>query len=164
MQLLEPNVAMREGMRRLASGVSIISARDNLGKPYAMTATSVTSLSAEPASLLVCVNESATIYQAITESSRFAVNLLMRTQEAISNRCSSGDQGAGRFELGEWELSEDVPFLKDCQAVFTCRVDKTIDYGTHRIFIGQIEQVQVSDSGDIDPLLYLNGRYKSAKD
>ena len=54
-------------MRHLAASVSIISAKDSGGKPYAMTASSVTSLSMEPPSILVCVNKSAGIHKALRE-------------------------------------------------------------------------------------------------
>ena len=47
-------------MRSLAASVSVISARDAIGKTYAMTASSVTSLSIDPPSILVCVNKEAT--------------------------------------------------------------------------------------------------------
>ena len=41
-------------MRFLASSVSVISAKDQSGKLYSMTASSVTSLTIDPPSVLVC--------------------------------------------------------------------------------------------------------------
>ena len=43
-------------MRFLASSVSVISAKDSSGSLFAMTASSVTSLTMDPPSILVCVN------------------------------------------------------------------------------------------------------------
>jgi flavin reductase (DIM6/NTAB) family NADH-FMN oxidoreductase RutF len=51
-----------KSMRYLAASVSIISAKDANDKPYAMTASSVTSLTLEPPSILVCVNHDASIH------------------------------------------------------------------------------------------------------
>ena len=51
-----------KSMRYLAASVSIISAKDSNDKPYAMTASSVTSLTLEPPSILVCVNHDASIH------------------------------------------------------------------------------------------------------
>ena len=43
-------------MRFLASSVSVISAKDSYDNLLAMTASSVTSLTMDPPSILVCVN------------------------------------------------------------------------------------------------------------
>ena len=96
MKSVEMGVAMKEGMRRLASGVSVITSVDAQGNPYAMTATSITSVSDSPASLLVCINKSTRMFEAIAEGGQFCVNLLNHDQEAISNRCAITVRGAGR--------------------------------------------------------------------
>lgn len=163
MQLVDPAAAMREGMRRLASGVCVVSSSDAEQNPFAMTATSVTSVSDAPASLLVCVNSSASIQQAINARGRFCINLLHRGQEEISNVCSRDAEGASRLRVGNWDTSGELPFLRDCLAAFFCRTDHSMDYGTHRIFIGQIEAVQIDAEADIDPLVYLNGSYRSLR-
>ncbi|NIB41140.1 flavin reductase family protein [Pseudomaricurvus alkylphenolicus] len=152
--------AMREGMRRLASGVCVLSTRDTQQHPLAMTATSVTSVSDEPASLLVCVNKSARIHQAITEGADFCINLLHQSQQEVSNRCAGGDQGESRFEVGNWVLDEGLPYLSDGLAAFFCQQDKLVPYGTHTIVIGTINRVLVSENDVIDPLMYLNGGYQ----
>ena len=51
-------------MRFLASSVSVISTKDHSGNLYAMTASSVTSLTIDPPSVLVCVNNEASIHDA----------------------------------------------------------------------------------------------------
>ena len=63
------------GMRRLAAGVTIVTAR--LGEVRAgLTATSVCSLTADPPGLLACVHREADAHALILESGRFAVNVL----------------------------------------------------------------------------------------
>ncbi len=159
MQSVEMGLAMKEGMRRLASGVCVITTQSADGTPYAMTATSVTSVSDSPASLLVCINRNARMYEAISTGGRFCVNLLRQGQEGISNRCASGDQGSSRFDVGSWTMDDGLPYVKDGLAAFFCRQDQAIEYGTHRIVIGVIDKVLVNDGADIEPLLYLNGGY-----
>ena len=56
-------------MRFLASSVSVVSAKDSDGKLYAMTASSVTSLTIEPPSILVCVNKGASIHDILIPGS-----------------------------------------------------------------------------------------------
>jgi flavin reductase (DIM6/NTAB) family NADH-FMN oxidoreductase RutF len=160
-----PNLkkALRAGMRRLASGVCVISTQAE-GEKYAMTASSVTSLSDEPASLLVCVNQQASMQSILTFGQPFVVNLLSSDQEAISNLCA-GQEGQKRFSLGNWqETDKGLPYLEDAQASFICRVDNDGDYyGTHQIVIGRLENVLLSEV-PIAPLIYLDGRYRRLAD
>jgi len=161
MKEVDMNSAMREGMRRLASGVSVISTKTTAGARFAMTATSVTSLSAEPASLLVCINRNTSMYEAVKDGGAFCVNVLRFDQQEISNKCASGDQGEERFEVGDWQETADLPYLEGSLAVFVCDQEQAINYGTHRILIGAIKRVLVDDGDTIDPLVYLDGGYKT---
>jgi len=52
------------------------------------------------------------------------------------------------------------PRLADAQASLLCRRIDHHRFGTHSIFIGQVEEVAVRD--DVHPLLYLNGVYSAA--
>lgn len=149
---------MREGMRRLASGVCVISSVVD-GHRYAMTATSVTSVSDSPASLLVCINQEAALQRWMTPGREFVVNVLHRNQETVSNLCASkGEQE--RFSEGDWqENNNDLPYLGDALANFFCRVDnEPYIYGTHQIVIGRLDSVTIQ-RGEINPLIYLDGSY-----
>lgn len=153
--------AMKEGMRRLASGVCVLSTQDNLGRRFAMTASSVTSVSDTPASLLVCVNQETSMYQALEEGVGFCVNILSQHQQDVSNRCATGDQGESRFDNGEWVQSQpdQLPYLTDAQAAFFCDQASSFLFGTHKIYIGTIRHVMVSE-GPVEPLIYVDGNYR----
>jgi flavin reductase (DIM6/NTAB) family NADH-FMN oxidoreductase RutF len=71
------------GMRRLAAGVSIITTEHH-GERYGMAATAVTSVSAEPPTLLVCIGRSGSSHEPIRESGRFCVNVLAETDRAVA--------------------------------------------------------------------------------
>ena len=51
----------RKAMRRLTSAVTVITTAHE-DRRYGMTATAVTSVSADPPSLLICVNRSASLH------------------------------------------------------------------------------------------------------
>lgn len=156
----EAEVTMFEGMRRLVSGVSVITAQDQNGRRFAMTATSVTSVSGEPPSLLVCINRQARIHTAITTSETFAVNVLGAEHQNISTICALPETAAGRFAEGAWQHSGEfnVPYLEDAQAVFFCRKVQSHVYGTHTIFVANVEQTYVAkDRAKV--LAYMNGGY-----
>lgn len=151
--------AMKAGMRRLASGVAVITCRDEEHGRQAMTASSVTSLSDSPASLLVCVNTATTMAVSLTPGAAFAVNILSADQQEISNACAGGEQGEGRFALGDWQdNSEQVPLLGGSQVSFSCTVDQVHPYGTHHIVVGQIQSICL-DNEQFSPLIYADGGY-----
>lgn len=150
--------AMKLGMRRLASGVCVISANIE-GQRFAMTASSVTSVSDNPASLLVCINKmvSQQSYFA-TQGSLFSVSVLGDKHEDVSNLCAGREPGRDRFSVGQWNFEKLSPYLSDAQAVFFCETDMLISYGTHQIVIAHIRHVVVGED-DFAPILYGNGRY-----
>lgn len=150
--------AMKLGMRRLASGVCVIAAR--IGEEaFAMTASSVTSVSDKPASLLVCINKLVSQQEYFsTQGSKFSVNVLGDQHEAISNLCAGREPGKNRFSLGNWHQEKSSPYLTDAQVVFFCETDMFISYGTHQIVIAHIQQVYKGDV-DFGPLLYADGGY-----
>ncbi|WNO11064.1 flavin reductase family protein [Teredinibacter sp. KSP-S5-2] len=156
--------AMKTGMRRLASGVSIIASRGSDGRKCAMTASSVTSLSDTPASLLVCIHKDARINSVIAESNFFSVNVLHESQQQISQVCASSEDSDKRFSVGDWHTAPEsgLPYLADAESVFICSLSAKHVYGTHNIYIGDICGVQVTDR-EAAPLLYLDGGYCGVK-
>ncbi len=153
-------LAMKQGMRRLASGVSVLSTRVDEHERFAMTVSSVTSVSDTPPSLLVCINKKISLQGHLEhEGCLFAVNLLANAQQQVSNVCAGFEPVNDRFSVGNWlEGPDKVPYLTDSEAVFFCRTDKVVSYGTHHIVIGQIEDVLVSEQ-HTNPLVYHNGGY-----
>ena len=148
---------MKDGLRRLAKAVVVITARHD-GQRYAMAATAVSEVSMDPPSLLVCVNQSASMYAPLAAGADFCVNILHSSHQSISLACSGKLKGEVRFNEGAWAASESgVPYLEDAQAAFMCRNDRHVDFGTHGIFIGVVEGVRTS--GPVDPLVYVDGAY-----
>lgn len=147
----------KQSMRRLAASVSVITcAHDD--QWYGLTATAVTSLCAEPASIITCINASASMVPALTASKHFYVNLLRGEHVAISSGFGGRLKGPERFKEGSWTAGENgVPYLDDAQVNLFCEVEKTIAYGTHIVVIGRVKGVNFSQ--DINPLIYQNGLY-----
>lgn len=147
-------------MRRLARSVTVISCSDG-ERRYSMSATAVDSLSTEPPSLLICINRSSSIYPPLDGGADFCVNLLAAQQQDIAIDCSGRLKGEERFSTGNWRTTETgAPYLHDAQASLVCRQDGRFDYGTHAVFIGRLIDVKLS--GEIDPLVYVDGAYTTA--
>ena len=146
----------KRAMRRLASSVSVVTCVAD-GRNCAMTATSVSALSMDPPSMLVCVNRSAAFHRAINHADKFAINILGRGHVDISRLCSGGASPESRFEAGRWDTGAEAPVLIGAQAAIVCQKDQELEYGTHTIFMGRI--VSISVNGDVDPLIYVDGQY-----
>jgi flavin reductase (DIM6/NTAB) family NADH-FMN oxidoreductase RutF len=165
-QVLDPALQQdfKSAMRRLAATVSIIATTDEDGW-HGMTATSVTSVSMDPPSVLVCVNTTASLHKVLHAGRRFCVNLLRASQESYAGTFSSSKiRGADRFAEHAWKASDEedgLPYLVDAQANLFCDIDQTISYGTHTIFIGRVSAIRIGEL--VSPLLYADGQYLATR-
>ncbi len=155
----ELSANMLTALRRYAKSVMVISSRHE-GVRYAMAATAVCEVSLDPPAMLVCVNRKTSMHAPLTAGADFAVNMLHGGQEQIARNAGGGVSVEDRFLLGDWR--EDVlgiPYLADAQASFICRNARSLEFGTHTIFIGEVAAAHAADH--IDPLVYVDGRYIS---
>ena len=88
-------------MRRFPAAVTVITSADQTRR-HGMTATAVTSLSMDPPSLVVCVNQASLLHDIMLLARRFCVNLLRRDQVALSAAFSGALPPETRFGLGDW--------------------------------------------------------------
>src|SRR5260370_28273337 len=101
----------RHSMRRFATTVSVVTCTSG-GVRHGMTATAVTALCLEPASLLVCINAKASLLTPLLQESAFCVNLLQSCQVEISQLFGGRAKGEARFATGLWQADEaGIPFL-----------------------------------------------------
>ena len=155
--------AFKRGMRRLAGGVTIITAAHG-GEVNGLTATAVTSLTAEPPQLLVCVNRSAAAHELIRKGARLCVNALALEHRALAERFAgiAGVHGPDRFSAGAWtRLATGAPVLTDAIAAFDCVVADAVDVATHTIFICRVVDVRWREDGDA--LIYEAGSFGSVR-
>lgn len=145
-------------MRGLASAVSLVSCRNAVGDRFVMPATSVTPVSMEPPSILMCINRSSSTYPALIDSEGFGLSILGAEQAGIARMCTGGAAEA-RFGAGLWQDDpQGVPYLANALAVVICGHDQRMAYGSHDIFIGRVRSVVVNRIAD--PLVYANGSYQ----
>ena len=145
------------GMRSLAHAVNVVTAA-HAGHRYGMTATAVCSATAEPPTVLVCLNRASATYAAVMKSKAFCANVLRAEDSDLSNLFSGAQSGEGRFKSREWSrLATGSPALLDALVSFDCRVIKKLVHGSHTVFLGQVVQVLFGKKGR--PLLYAEGQY-----
>jgi flavin reductase len=140
------------------TGVTVVTAAHN-GVHRAMTANSVTSVSLDPISLLVCVNRDALTHEVISTSRAFCVNILSDQQEALSRSCARPDTPEAVLDGVDYSLgSTGSPRIAGAVGYIDCRVAATLEFGSHTIFVGEAVDA-VEREGR--PLLFHRGRYAS---
>ena len=140
-------------MASLASGVVVITARRPDGHPCGLAATSVTSFSANPPSLLASIDHGSRCHVALSGSERFGIHLLRNGQEPIA-RVFAG-RGDDKFAGLDWDWDEDVPRLGDVLAYLRCRRAQNFERYDHTIVIGDVVGGYYEGG---EPLLYSRRR------
>jgi len=148
----------RSVMRRLAGGVSIITAGEGDGIT-GMTVTSLTSLSATPPRLMVSINRQASSFPLIVRHRLFGVNILGSDQHVAASRFSNGQlKGKQRFEGLDWfPGSSGVPLLGHSLAMIECEVEEIIERHSHGIVVGSLLSFELAPR--LSGLVYWNGQY-----
>jgi flavin reductase len=145
-------------MRQVVSSVAVITARSGRLR-NGLTATAVCSVAADPPTMLVCINRSASAEAIIAETGAFAINFLTEDQHRIARLFSTSKLSPEeRFAEGKWlSMATGSPILDGAVASFDCRVEDRILSGTHHIYFGR---VVAASSLDEEALLYRDGSFR----
>jgi flavin reductase (DIM6/NTAB) family NADH-FMN oxidoreductase RutF len=151
--------AFRNAMRALSSGVAIIACGEGEARA-GCTATSLTSLSLAPPTLIVCLARTSTTLAGLREAGAFSINLLAARHQVLAHRFSghSGVHGPRRFDSAQWvSLSTGAPVLADALAAFDCLVEEVIERHSHAIVLGAV--VSLKEGVDEPVLARRRGEY-----
>lgn len=158
--MLDP-VEFTSVMRRAATPVSIVTTCGEHGV-HGATVSAVCSLSAQPASVLICLNQSSRLLGMIHDHGVFCVNYLAEGHDKLALAFAGAAEHASQrgFFPDVWDRdsSTQLPVLKNAAAIFTCRHVQTVSFGTHDILIGQVERAQAAD---VTPLAYWDGAFRN---
>jgi len=149
----------RSAMRRLPGGVSVITV--GRGKDITgMTVTSVSSLSVDPATLIVSINRTSSSWPLLKQYGFFGVNVLNADQLDIAERFTGKDgaKGADRFNGAEWiTRASGVPLLVGALAAIDCEAEDIVERHSHAVVIGRVLDLQLS--APTAALAYWQGQY-----
>ncbi len=143
----------QEAMASLVSGVVVVTARREDGRPCGLAATSVASYSAEPPSLIVSIGHSSRCHGALAGCKHFGVHILRAGEELVA-RVFAG-KGDDKFADLDWHWDGDVPQVMSALGYLRCRRAAKFEHYDHTILIGDL------DGGHLDhgePLLYARRR------
>ncbi|MDI5929578.1 flavin reductase [Rhizobium leguminosarum] len=148
----------RDAMRNLASGVSLITIPGVNGEPQGMLATAVSSVTAAPPTVLICVQRTATMYDALIAGGSFCVNFLGQHHLDLAKRFSDPTNRQSRFQFDNWlTLHTGAPVLEDALSSLDCSVLKVVEVGSHDVIFGQV--LAARGGGCEPPLVYFNRNY-----
>ena len=150
--------ALRQAMRRWASGVSIVSTLSQ-GQPYGMTVSAFTSISLDPPYILVSLAREAQTRQAVLKAGFFGVTILAEHQADLSDRFAGQVEEPERFRgVDTLTLVTGAPLLAEGLAHIDCRVAQTLEVGTHTLVIGAVQAARQGQAAF--PLVYFDRDYR----
>jgi flavin reductase (DIM6/NTAB) family NADH-FMN oxidoreductase RutF len=152
----------RTALSQFATGVAVITVTGPEGQLIGVTISSFNSVSVDPPLVLFSVDRRANSLPAMLEAKGFAVNVLAREQEDISNkfaRALSDKWDQVKRTVGRAE----APLLIGALAHFECERWAHYDGGDHVIFVVRVIRHAVR-AGNPAPLIFFRGRYRDIVD
>lgn len=148
----------RNAMSMLTTAVNVVTTEGDAGL-HGFTASAVCSVTDNPPTLLVCMNQASRSHGYFVENKILSVNVLGAQHEQISNAFASSKLSSeDRFKLGAWTtLETGSPVLEDALVSFDCEIEQIQDIGTHSVFMCRV--VAVKHSQQDESLVYFNRAY-----
>lgn len=139
-------LSFRNAMSKIGAAVNIITTMGPGGKA-GFSATAVCSVTDEPATLLVCLNHSASVYDAVIKNGVLCVNTLSAHQEELAMHFGGKLPIEERFAKGNWRIAENgVPVLEDAMVSCECEISQWQDVGTHRVLFCKVTKINTSEN------------------
>jgi 3-hydroxy-9,10-secoandrosta-1,3,5(10)-triene-9,17-dione monooxygenase reductase component len=147
-------------MGHFATGVSVVTAFDG-ERPAGITVNALSSVSLQPALVMVALDRRRFITPTVRASGRYAVNVLGEGDQALSDCFAGAEVKPGRNDFcgAAWRPGHTgLPLLEGAIATLECTTVETFSAGDHDLFIGRVDAL-ASGPGDPMPLLYFRRRY-----
>lgn len=151
---LKPQQLFPEAMSHLASGVAVVTARRADGGPCGLAATSLSSYSAEPPSLLISIWHRSRCHEALEACRNFGVHLLRADQLGVAHGFANRES-EDKFAGLEWSWDDDVPELAQTLVYLRCRRAENFVRYDHTILIGDLVSGRLEPG---EPLVYARRR------
>ena len=145
----------RAALSQFATGVTVITTRLADDGFLGLTASSFNSVSLTPPLVLWSLANGANSMPVFSGNSHYVINVLAADQAALAERFSRRLEN--RFEGVDFTLSRSgLPILTGAAAWFECHNRSRYPEGDHVIFVGEVEQCDVSPK---PPLIFHGGRF-----
>lgn len=142
-----------DAMSRIATSVSIVTTDGATGR-FGLTVSAMSSVTADPPTLLICVNRRNPMDAAIRGNGVFGVNALRADQRWVAETFAGRPRRGNPYDFaaGSWQIEKTgSPLLSGAVAWFDCVLIAAHHVGTHTIAIGR---VAAAGSASGTPLIY----------
>lgn len=145
----------RKALGAFVTGVTVVSTLQPDGTPRGFTANSFTSVSLDPALVLICIGKVAASYAVFSETKHFSISILAEDQKNVSSIFAS--KAVDKFEQVPWHRGvTGSPIIDGSAAWFDCETHQVVDAGDHIILIGKVVDFANTTAS---PLGYGRGAY-----
>lgn len=151
---------LRFVLSHFATGITVVTGRDEERRPHAVTVNSFTSVSLDPPLILYCLDKCAFNFRVFANVGAFAVNILSEAQQVLSDRFARMAED-DLSDLPVTELVTGSPVLVGCLAALDCQTYAIHEAGDHLIVVGHVRAIK--EPHEAPPLLYFRGRYHRVK-
>ena len=151
--------AFIKAMRHVASSVTVVTTDGPAGR-HGATVSAFCSVSADPPTVLVCLNAASRIAGLVSGNQKFCINILPQCADHIADRFAGmHDNLVGdRFDGIEVEGFAE-PRIAGA-TILSCELDQLVASGSHKICIARVVEVT---RGEKQPLTYFDGAYHQVK-
>ncbi len=153
-----PTEALRAVFRRHASGVSVITMTDADGEPVGFTATSMTSLGANPPLASFNVASGASSWRAMNTAKFVAIHTLGLNNINLAKKMAAAHEE--RFLEDDWSRGpHNLPIFSGASAVLIAKVREIHSVESNAVVIVEIQEGLIGS--ETDALIYHQRAYKT---
>jgi len=141
------------------------------GKPNYMTAAWATVACMAPPMVCVAINKARYTAKGIEENKTFSLNVPSSEQVVETDHCglvSGGLEDKSGVFCSFYGKLKTAPLAAECPVNIECKLFKTVDCGSHLLYIGTIEEIHADnacvtagrpDITKINPIIYAQATY-----
>ncbi|WP_407269836.1 flavin reductase family protein [Radiobacillus sp. PE A8.2] len=152
------NRLFRDAMGKFATGITVVTTKDEHGEVHGITVNAFMSVSLEPKLIAISIDNKASLYQTLQKTKQFGISVLTEKQKDYSMIFA---KQMDKPEKINFTSLDGNPVLKDSLVTLSCFVKETATAGDHMIFIAEVTELNMDDA---KPLLYFGGKYNQIRE
>lgn len=152
--------ALKAFNRQFITGVTVVTTKDEEGKPRGLAVNSYNSVSLDPPLVMVCVQKTSSTYPALFRAKHMGINIMSRNQRDTLGVFAA--RGKDKFAEVQWHEGEHgSPLIDNSAASIEVEIKERFQALTHTVFIGRVRSAEASED---DPLIYKAGKFYDSVD
>lgn len=145
---------LKQVNRQFITGVTVVTTMCD-GTPRGLAVNAFSSVSLEPPTVMVCVQQSSSTYDSLFASSHLAINILSTAQLDVVSVFAT--KRTDKFADIEWRPGpHGSPVIEGSSAYMEVEIRERLQASTHTIFIGRVVDAGVTG---VPPMVYAAGRF-----